>query len=162
MVRQILIPLDGSALAETARPVGEAVAALTGADVTLMQDVTPLGPLLGLSEDDEEVRLGWEYETAAERDAHDYLAAVARRLAARQINARVRVAVGSPAEQILRASATMDLIVMATHGRGGLDRWSHGSVADRVLRAAPAPLLLVRAGAAATAAPQPADGHVVS
>jgi nucleotide-binding universal stress UspA family protein len=39
-----------------------------------------------------------------------------------------------------------DLIVMSTHGRGGLGRWVYGSVADRILRAAELPILLVRAG----------------
>ena len=82
MISTILVPLDGSALAEAALPVAEAVAALAGAGVTLMQVAATSGPLRGLSEDEVEVRLGWEYEAAAERDARSYLAAVAQRFAA--------------------------------------------------------------------------------
>ena len=56
--------------------------------------------------------------------------------------------VGPAADGILGCAAERrgDLIVMCTHGRGGLGRWVYGSVADRVLRGAPIPILLVRAG----------------
>jgi nucleotide-binding universal stress UspA family protein len=40
---------------------------------------------------------------------------------------------------------SVDLIIMATHGRSGLSRWAYGSVADKVLRGADVPVLLVRA-----------------
>lgn len=53
-----------------------------------------------------------------------------------------------PAEAILHAAATVDLIVMGTHGRRGPGRWWLGSVAERVVRHAPVPVLVMRAGAA--------------
>jgi nucleotide-binding universal stress UspA family protein len=53
---------------------------------------------------------------------------------------------GEPASTILELSATenVDLIALGTHGRSGLSRWALGSVAERVLRSAEVPLLLVR------------------
>jgi nucleotide-binding universal stress UspA family protein len=52
----------------------------------------------------------------------------------------------SPAESIIDAATAevVDLIVMSTHGRGGLARWTFGSVADKVARHSPCPVLLVR------------------
>ena len=54
--------------------------------------------------------------------------------------------IGYAAEEIVEATARhqVDLIVMATHGYGGIKRWALGSIADKVLHAAPTPLLLVR------------------
>jgi hypothetical protein len=51
-----------------------------------------------------------------------------------------------------------DLIVLCTHGRGGFDRLRHGSVAERVVREAHKPVLLIRAGATVSAASNP-DAH---
>jgi len=50
-----------------------------------------------------------------------------------------------PSEAIVAAAASADLVVMGTHGRHGLQRWWLGSVAERVLRETPTPLLVVRA-----------------
>ncbi len=58
------------------------------------------------------------------------------------------VAVGYPADEILRYAGDkeVDLILMTTHGRSGVRRWVLGSVADKVLRSAALPVLLIRAG----------------
>jgi nucleotide-binding universal stress UspA family protein len=72
----------------------------------------------------------------------------ARRLRAAGLAVEEVAGPGEPAELIVEAgaSAGADLIVMATHGRTGLDRWLHGSVADAVLRRADVPVLLTKCG----------------
>ena len=78
--------------------------------------------------------------------AADTLAAKAEALAADGVAARVVVRVGLPWEEIVRLAAEerADMIVMGTRGRTGLDRLLLGSVAERVIRRAPCPVLTVR------------------
>lgn len=64
---------------------------------------------------------------------------------------RVEVADGTPAEAILRAAEQADLVVLGTHGRHGPARWWLGSVAERVVRGAPVPVLVTRADTTPTA-----------
>jgi nucleotide-binding universal stress UspA family protein len=77
-------------------------------------------------------------------------------LTAAGVEADVAVAVGEPGAEIVgyAARAGVDLIALATHGRTGLQRWAHGSVADAVLHASRSPLLLVRPDDAWSAAPR--------
>jgi nucleotide-binding universal stress UspA family protein len=86
--------------------------------------------------------------------AQDYLCGVARRLAEREdIEVARRVVDGDPATGIVvyaEAHPEVTMVVMSTHGRSGIGRWVLGSVAERVVRHAPVPLLLVRA---------PRNGH---
>ena len=79
-----------------------------------------------------------------------YLRTVAERLEPVAANVQVRVRFGRPANEILAFAGEVgaDLIVMSAHGRSGISRWVFGSVADRVLRGATCPVLLVRAGPA--------------
>jgi nucleotide-binding universal stress UspA family protein len=141
-LRRILVPLDGSELAEAALPRVAALARASGARVTLLQVVGPPAPELrpsevaGLPEDD---------EALAER-ARRYLAGAAARLSEQGVGVETEVAFGWPAERIGAAAAEghADLIAMSTHARGGLDRLIVGSVADQVLRRAEVPVLLVR------------------
>jgi nucleotide-binding universal stress UspA family protein len=153
MLRRILVPLDGSALAEAALPAARAIARLTGARVTLVQAVEPAETLDDVG-DPLAGGLALELQATDDRiaiyrvvDAHaaDYLAGVAGRLAPDGIAARTQVVAGPAAVAIVEAAREADLIVMATHGRGGLGRWAIGSVADKVTQGAPAPVLLVRA-----------------
>lgn len=86
------------------------------------------------------------WETASV-DAHAYLTGVANRLADSGLVVSTEVLEGDPATAIGDYAAARPgdvLIAMATHGRSGLGRWLLGSVAERVLHMAPAPLLLVR------------------
>lgn len=155
MIRRVLVPLDGSALAESVLPAVQALATLTGAGVTLLQAVAPLEPLLVLPEDRGELALDRAEQAAAERDAVAYLATVARRLTEQHLIVDSRVVTEPPAGAIIRIGMTVDLIAMATHGRSGVGRWVFGSVADKVLHGATVPVLLVRAGQAAVAAGWP-------
>ena len=131
MLSSILVPLDGSALAERALPYAEALARPSGARVVLVRAVSG----------------DREHGADSEAQARDYLNGLAARLAERISLAETAVPRGGAAEAIVEEARRQgsDLIVMATHGRGGLGRWVYGSVAEAVLAHAPMPTLLVRA-----------------
>lgn len=133
MIANILVPLDGSTLAERALPSATALARGANARLHLYHVRSdPASPA----------------EIRAELDAETRLEEVARKLRGQGIQATTVSAPAFPtAEAILGVACDppVDLIVMSTHGRGGLGRWLYGSVADRVLSQADVPVLLVSA-----------------
>jgi nucleotide-binding universal stress UspA family protein len=147
-IRRILVPLDGSALAERALPLAVTVARATQASVTLARVIQTSawgGPRLG---DIIAPQVITEILEDEAREARRYLDGVADRLRARQIAvASTILAHGEPGAALLEAERTAeaDLVVMATHGRTGLGRATLGSVADHMLRKGQAPVLLARA-----------------
>jgi nucleotide-binding universal stress UspA family protein len=150
----ILVPLDGSDLAEHMLTPATTLGGLMGAHYTLLRVIKPVHPSLpyteGLSiaEMAEEIieqiqRLQRELWEEAER----YLTGVAERLRARALRVQTRVAVEDHTASAILHEATRcgaDLIALETHGRGGLSRLFLGSVADKVLRGSTLPLLLQR------------------
>jgi nucleotide-binding universal stress UspA family protein len=151
---RVLIPLDGSQLAEQILEPAAALAAATKADVTLLRVVQLLTPesyiphsrrvsgirpaLLKQLQDVDRQEL--------ER-AEDYLNQLAERLGTRSLSVHTRVVSHvRPATAILDDASTngFDLIALATHGRGGLKRLLVGSVADKVLRGAITAVLVYR------------------
>jgi nucleotide-binding universal stress UspA family protein len=154
MIRSILVPLDGSTVAESILPTIVAFARVTGAAVTLFQVVEALGateggldPVLSLltTQPETERVPDADVEARAAERADAYLVATAQRLSHQGVTVHTRVVVGHPAEEIVQAGAAFDLIAMATHGRSGIGRWVYGSVADKVLHGATVPTLLIRA-----------------
>jgi nucleotide-binding universal stress UspA family protein len=148
-VRNVLVPLDGSRLAERIVPVAAHVGRLLGGEVTLLL-VLDGGPRGGAAPVLEPTALpaGWNPDAAAEQ-AKGYLDGVARDFKDRGATVRAGlVAHGSPAEAILHhAQAEPDtLTALATHGRGGLTRLLLGSVADKVIRGSAGPVLVYRPG----------------
>lgn len=143
MLQTILLPLDGSPLAELAIPYATMLARRAGATVVLVQAVqTHTAP--GVDQTDAELEVMGRAQT--------YLQAVAARLDAQQVRAAAHVYYDDAAHAILDAAERQaaDLIVMSTHGRSGIGRMLYGSVADLVLRHATAPVFLVP-GSASTA-----------
>jgi nucleotide-binding universal stress UspA family protein len=144
MYRTILVPLDGSNLAEQAlTPAGE-IAQKFGSELLLLRVVPPdpmlaTLPYLALRTDD-----NYDYLVRRQmEEAEAYLASVKLPIPGGLV--RYRVLAGAAPELIV-ATATeepVDLIVMSTHGRTGLTRLLYGSVAEAVLRGATTPLLLV-------------------
>lgn len=133
MFERVLVPLDGSGLAEQTLPYAEEVAAAFGSQVVL----------LGVWERGAGQRLR-VFQGYLERMAARVERSLKLRLAPQaQVTAVVKK--GSPAEEILRLAEEQDigLIAMATHGRSGLSRWVLGSVAAKVARSSPVPVLLV-------------------
>ncbi len=144
---RLMVPLDGSELAEIALPIAAETAKQMGSELLLMHAVMPPeGPVT--SENGTVIAYLDQRVEALKRDALVYLRDAGSRVAA--MAAVPVVSVGEPAEAIARAAAENDaaLIVMATHGRTGAARALLGSVADEVVRTSNHPVLLVRRPAA--------------
>ena len=138
----ILVPLDGSTVAEGALPYAEALAAAFRSQLRLLIALNPdyLGTTsAALGVDPRLERSVWQ--DTSER----YLSRTAAPLHARGLSVDTVVALGDPVGEILRAEESATLVVMATHGRGAVQRWIIGSVADKVMRLGTRPVLLVRA-----------------
>jgi nucleotide-binding universal stress UspA family protein len=144
MYQIILLPLDGSPLAERALPYATLVARASGAVLVLVRAAQAAHG--GAGDGDKRAQ-----QAEAVREAEDYLAAVVGALARQegQLPVETVVRYGPAAEAILQETRLREagLVVMATHGRSGLGRWLYGSVADTVLRHATVPILLVPATA---------------
>jgi nucleotide-binding universal stress UspA family protein len=144
LCQRILVPLDGSPIAEQVLPVVVSIAQALKAQVTLFQVpiVFATGSLIG----EWYLPLQGVFETA-HQEGQAYLDGVADRLQAQGLEVSSVLEMGAVADAIVNYAEAnqVDLIAMCTHGRTGLARWTLGSVADRVLRAGRVPLLLVRA-----------------
>lgn len=147
MFKHLLVPLDGSMLAEQALPMAQSLALRFNSRITLLQAVSlPYavgyghelsGPYYHLNSLNQELK----------REAAIYMNTRRQALHNEGITVDVQLVTGkSPAEAILAAVDELgaDAIVMSTHGRSGMMRWVFGSVADKVLREATVPILLVR------------------
>jgi nucleotide-binding universal stress UspA family protein len=124
-VRRIIVPLDGSAAAKRAVPMAATLARLLDVPVHLVSVSDPGEP------------------TNAAPD----LEALASNLRAADVMATTESRHGEPAPELLATIAPRDVIVATTHGHGAARRWQIGRVAERLLRHAPAPVLLMRADA---------------
>jgi len=142
MYERILIPLDGSPLAEQALPHAAALAEHFQAELILLKVMVPLASSLNLPPGAVK-----KAEAATLELANEYLNRVAARVQERKILVKVVTVTGRPHEEIVRFAETeqLDVIVMCTRGHSGISRWLMGSVADRVARSVNVPVLLVRA-----------------
>ncbi|MFQ5341384.1 MAG: universal stress protein [Anaerolineae bacterium] len=141
----ILVPLDGSEVAELALPYAEIWTRAFDGEVVLLR-VPTLPAYVSLGPDASMLVPSLLTEAYEEADA--YLANAVRKLKAKGLTVhKAAVEPGAIADTIIdfARDAGIDCIVMSTHGRSGLGRWVYGSVADRVLRGAGVPVLLVRA-----------------
>jgi nucleotide-binding universal stress UspA family protein len=143
----ILVPLDGSALAETALAPAIELARTNSAKLVLLRATEAhASPLTDLT----------EAQVAAVRGAEEYLARVRTRIdGAEPAGVDTSVWYGPPAEAIIEAARFRhaDLIVMSSHGRSGAGRLVLGSVAETVLRGSTVPILLLRPSNVPAAAP---------
>ncbi len=161
MYEKILVPLDGSELAETVLPHVQALAEKFGSAVILLRatlspdelvpptgmglpmgDMAAYGSLVGPgSVEDLQSLLASE-----KSETEDYLNGVAERLKAQNLNVTTSHVEGHAAEIIIAQAASLSagLVAMTTHGRSGLARAFVGSVADEVVRKSSCPVLLVR------------------
>jgi nucleotide-binding universal stress UspA family protein len=142
-VRRLLVPVDFSEHATRALAHAALLAEAYGARVDVLHalDVATLPPTL-------DVGLVWTdpAEDRVER-TREGLAAIAGRHLPPERRGDVLVEVGDPAQAIRAAARDSDLVVMGTHGRTGFRRLVLGSVAERVVRRAPCPVLIVRRSA---------------
>ncbi len=138
MFKKILVPLDGSPLAEAILPQVVELAQALGAELLLLR-VAIAHVFPGVDPTEEEVRVV--------HDAEEHVEALGSELAKKGVHVWTAVRYGKPAAEILNhiADNKVDLVAMSTHGRSGLSRLVMGSVAEEVVRHAKVPVLLVRA-----------------
>jgi nucleotide-binding universal stress UspA family protein len=157
--KRIVVPLDGSPLAEQALTTAAQLAEVTGASLHLVR-VVDFTRLEGLGP------YAWALEYAGTQQvlddeakaADEYLAEVRRRLGERGLNPTYEVRRGRVVGELAEVARPDDLVVMASHGRTGLARWFLGSVAEEMLRHSTVPVLLVRVAGADGATATPGDG----
>jgi len=145
METRILVPLDGSGLAEQALRYAMTLAQGLPAELVLFRAVS-IPPDVQEALDRAGLNPGPLIEHL-ETEADDYLTAIARFAQKTGLSVCHVVQYGPAADAIVDYVDQMDvpLIVMASHGYTGIKRWTHGSVAERVLQSASVPVLLVRA-----------------
>ena len=132
MTYTILVPLDGSQIGETALGYSESLARSVRGSITLLH-VAPGGHAPA--------------DLMPKADA--YLQDIARRLEEKGVQAEVAIAYGGSVSNWIAEEADSrhaNIVVMATHGRAGLDRMLHGSIAQDVLQRSRIPVLVVKAG----------------
>jgi nucleotide-binding universal stress UspA family protein len=145
MYKKILVPLDGSELAEKVLPHAVALAKESRAEVTLLSVVQlSLGFTAAKIEAIPEAAA--ERKAALKAEAATYLEKIQRGLKEQGIPVRIVALEGDVAAQIIAYAEQedIDLIAMATHGRSGIDRFVMGSIAEKVVRHTTKPVLLVR------------------
>jgi nucleotide-binding universal stress UspA family protein len=141
MYKRIVVPLDGSPLAEQALTHATAQAERFGAEIVILKVLEPL-PEATLTSPASVQRA----EQLSAQLARDYLERVADRIRDEGIAVEIALLDGKPYVEIVRFASEpeVDMIVMSTRGQSGWSRWLLGSVADRVVRGATVPVLLVR------------------
>lgn len=135
MIERILVPLDGSSTAEAVLPHVRRMARATSAEIILVQAV----PVVGVD--------GGEVVFRASAQAGGvYLEGVKARLESLGFRTRMIVRAGGPAETVLGllAETRSNLLAVATHGRTGTPRLVLGSIAEKLIRSTPVPVLAVR------------------
>jgi nucleotide-binding universal stress UspA family protein len=142
MYKKMLVPLDGSKLAESAFVYAKELAGRLDTKVDILQVVDP-----------NEAKSMPVYQAYVNHSAEILklgILEVQKKLGKRQEAGSIEVvgklATGYPAEEILRyaSDAYVDLIVMSTHGRSGIRSWVFGSVTGKILNTSPVPVLVIR------------------
>ncbi len=155
MFRNILIPLDGSPFGEHALPIAYAIAGRAAANVHLVRVHEPLGsmvPVMAGGEGGPELE---QWQRRLEEGESSYLRGLTEQAPkALRVSARLLHGIVLDALEVDAHRAVADLVVMTTHGRGGIARAWLGSVADGIVRRLNVPVLLVRPG---MDAPRPCD-----
>ena len=144
-IARVVVPLDGSDRAELALPVAAAVSREVGASVALISAVDlpqVVAPSLGYAPAFAP-ELYAEIEEEATGNAEQHLDEAIARLGESGVTATKNILLGSAVHAINAFVNPDDLIVMTSRGQGGFKRWLLGSVAEKLVRESPAPVLLV-------------------
>ncbi len=141
--KTIMVPLDGSACAETALGPALAIAEAMAAGLVLYRVAQPIPRTRALAEIPDVYN---EVVAAAYREAEEYLRQVEARLPYERVSIQHEPVTEGVARQILdfATRSDVDLIVMSSHGYSGVKRWTHGSTAEKVLRGACCATLIIR------------------
>jgi nucleotide-binding universal stress UspA family protein len=155
MYKRLLIPLDGSRFGSRALTTAIEIAKRFNAEIFLLQVIKPAAPIppaMGMTGTGSPAEVKISMEVAAAEDkrnaslAKQYLSRKTRELRSRGIKASYQAVIGEPADTIMKLARRKksDLIIMSSHGKGGLKRAILGSVTDEVIRKAGKPVLVVR------------------
>ena len=141
MYKKILVPLDGSSLAEAVLPHAQALAKSEGAEIVLLSvPMTPSMDYLARSPG-----LANQVIEETEKETEAYLKTEVAKLVKEGAKVTSIMREGPIPEMILKVADEVhaDVIAMSTHGRSGIQRWLMGSVADRVVHHSPIPVMLI-------------------
>ena len=140
MYRRVLVPLDGSELAEVVFPYAKELAGLLGTEVTLLHIASPT-----LRDFEPMTRAYVDHAAEGIRSAAEEIQRQSQIKDPKPVHVAGEMATGYPAEEILRYAdeKDFDLILIARHGRSGKVRWAIGSVADKIMLSAKEPVWLV-------------------
>ena len=145
MYKKILVPLDGSELAECVLPHVESITKGCGVETVVFLRVidTDMPSAIDAYLTEEQRK---EADHGTEMAVKKYLNQIVSQVQLGKVDLQTQSISGKVAESIVGYAAenSIDLIVIATHGRSGVSRWVMGSVADRVLRATCIPVLMIR------------------
>jgi nucleotide-binding universal stress UspA family protein len=147
MYKKIMVPLDGSELAECVLPHVEfLVKAGQVGEVVFARVAEPYNFSLMSGEELPKAEDIIRFDAEARAGAEKYLQTVVDRAKTNGVSVRGEVLIGKPSVKLAEYanSGGFDLVMIATHGRSGVSRWVWGSVADRLLRAVCIPILMVR------------------
>ena len=145
--KHVIVPLDGSALSESAIQPATEIAKAAGADMIFTETVRL--PFFGVGVAGIEYGAGdyaGDFGIAAQREeVAEYLQGFVKDAEAMGLRACASVRTGNPSQQIVEEAAEAEgsIVVMGSHGAGGLKRWVVGSVADKVVRSARRPVLVI-------------------
>lgn len=154
MYKNILVPLDGSELAECVLPHLETLMQGCGVEniefIRVVEPVTlPAGTLTdgGMTYTESDAKQARDrIDASNESEATKYLEGMVAKYKPSGVNVESVLLKGRPAEELIDyiKDSGADLVVIASHGRSGIGRWIHGSVTERVLRSVCVPILMVR------------------
>jgi nucleotide-binding universal stress UspA family protein len=145
MYSRIVVPLDGSDVAEFALPAALEMARRFGAPLHLVRVVDPPPTSFAFGVDSMIAARSMAVQRQTERTlATEYLKENASELARDGIEVTTEILNGAAPSELVRTMRKGDLLVMSSHGRSGIARWYLGSVAEQVVRQATVPVLVVR------------------
>lgn len=142
MINHILVPLDGSELAECVLPHLMAIAPITDARVTLIHVLERTASSSGITSLIDP--LGWHMQ---KQESQFYLDRIAQRLQKLDLQVEQAILEGNPAETLIEfaRNSDADLLLLSTHGRTGLSEWNVSSVVQKILLRSYKSILLIRA-----------------
>jgi nucleotide-binding universal stress UspA family protein len=144
--KKALVPLDGSKESEAIMPYIGELASIVKTEVVLFHVVAPVQFFYSIPGEASNQSLSPDDINKIVAKRKDYLDTLGAGLKEKGIKASSRVIVGEPAKDIIRIADEIhaDFVAMSTHGRSGIDRWTLGSTADKVLHGGNTPIMLVR------------------
>lgn len=147
-LRRVLVPLDGSAVAESILEHAIGLARMDAdSELILLDVVQPLASAVWIPDVVAQPEAGDDVTRRQEERAREYLSGLSRRLEASRVRVHARVHVATtiaPAILEMARAEQADVIALATQGRSGFKRLALGSVADKVVRGSAVPVLLFR------------------